>query len=210
MVVPFSDIVSIEKRMTAFVIPNAIQIATLHAKHTFASFLSRDTTYDLIVNIWKLSHPSLPQNHTLDYLDLSEEEEPAEGEDDSSKARLSKRTKLRKKFLASRGATTDGGDADTNAEGAETQEKEEKKGDATAAPAASGPAKKVAHKPTTCPCDKEKAHYQTVALDAVYPAKPEKIYSLLFTSGFMKDFWTGNQKLTGECLRLSTHSCTWS
>ena len=60
VVLPFSEIISIEKRMTAFVIPNAIQIATLQSKHNFTSFLSRDATYDLVVNIWKLSHPGVP------------------------------------------------------------------------------------------------------------------------------------------------------
>ena len=40
--------------MTAFVIPNAVQITTRRAKYTFASFLSRDTTFDVIYNIWKL------------------------------------------------------------------------------------------------------------------------------------------------------------
>jgi hypothetical protein len=43
--------------MTAFVIPNGIQITTRQAKYTFASFLSRDTTYDVIYNIWKLERP---------------------------------------------------------------------------------------------------------------------------------------------------------
>ena len=43
--------------MTAFVIPNAIQVCTPSAKHTFASFLSRDTTFDVMHNIWRLSRP---------------------------------------------------------------------------------------------------------------------------------------------------------
>jgi hypothetical protein len=43
--------------MTAFVIPNGIQITTRQAKYTFASFLSRDTTFDVINNIWKLERP---------------------------------------------------------------------------------------------------------------------------------------------------------
>jgi hypothetical protein len=43
--------------MTAFVIPNAIQITTRQAKYVFASFLSRDTTYDVIFNIWRLARP---------------------------------------------------------------------------------------------------------------------------------------------------------
>jgi hypothetical protein len=47
----------LEKKMTAFVIPNAIQITTRQSKYTFASFLSRDTTYDVIYNIWRLARP---------------------------------------------------------------------------------------------------------------------------------------------------------
>jgi hypothetical protein len=43
--------------MTAFVIPNAIQLSTRQAKYTFTSFLSRDTTFDVIYNIWRLARP---------------------------------------------------------------------------------------------------------------------------------------------------------
>lgn len=43
--------------MTALFIPNAIQLSTRTAKHTFASFLSRDTTYDVIYNVWRLARP---------------------------------------------------------------------------------------------------------------------------------------------------------
>ncbi|PFH47353.1 hypothetical protein AMATHDRAFT_67905 [Amanita thiersii Skay4041] len=55
--IPIYDITTLEKRMTAFVIPNAIQITTRHAKYTFASFLSRDTTFDVIYNIWRHARP---------------------------------------------------------------------------------------------------------------------------------------------------------
>ncbi len=197
---PFSDIVSIEKRMTAFVIPNAIQIATLHAKHTFSSFISRDATYELIVNIWKLSHPSLPKNNTLEDLDLSDEDEAAPtGEEDTTKTRMSKRAKLRRKFLAAGRHNDDDDDAHESKEATEEKEGETKKEESKDKESPSGGSgKKAAHKPTSCPCDKDKAHYPSVVLDTVYPAKPEKIYNLLFTSGFMKDFWTGNQKLLGE------------
>ena len=41
--------------MTAFVIPNAIQLSTGQAKYTFTSFLSRDTTFEVIYNIWRLA-----------------------------------------------------------------------------------------------------------------------------------------------------------
>ncbi|KAJ3508624.1 hypothetical protein NLJ89_g5653 [Agrocybe chaxingu] len=55
--IPIYEITSLEKKMTAFVIPNAIQITTRQAKYTFASFLSRDTTFDVIYNIWRLAKP---------------------------------------------------------------------------------------------------------------------------------------------------------
>lgn len=59
LVMSFDEIVSVEKRSTALVFKNGLMISTLHAKHVFASFTSRDATYDLIVNIWKLGHPTL-------------------------------------------------------------------------------------------------------------------------------------------------------
>ncbi|KHN94075.1 GRAM domain containing protein [Metarhizium album ARSEF 1941] len=59
LVMSFDEIVSMEKRSTALVFKNGLMISTLHAKHIFASFTSRDATYDLIVNIWKLGHPTL-------------------------------------------------------------------------------------------------------------------------------------------------------
>ncbi|CAG8825150.1 8585_t:CDS:10, partial [Gigaspora margarita] len=62
LVIAFSDIVSIEKKVTAFVIPNAIQISTLHARHFFTSFLSRDTAFELLNVIWKQNHPGFNQN----------------------------------------------------------------------------------------------------------------------------------------------------
>ncbi|GES77860.1 hypothetical protein RCL_jg29375.t1 [Rhizophagus clarus] len=51
IVIPFSEIREIEKKMTAFLIPNAIQITTKDAKYTFTSFLSRDTVYELLTKI---------------------------------------------------------------------------------------------------------------------------------------------------------------
>ncbi|KAG0170311.1 hypothetical protein DFQ28_002257 [Apophysomyces sp. BC1034] len=57
LVIAFADIVEIEKRTTAIFIPNAIQVSTLHAKHFFASFLSRDQAYDLMVDVWRCARP---------------------------------------------------------------------------------------------------------------------------------------------------------
>ena len=59
LVISFDEVVSIEKEMTAMIIPNAIAIQTLQARSTFRSLLSREATYDLLVGIWKISHPKL-------------------------------------------------------------------------------------------------------------------------------------------------------
>lgn len=198
---PFSEIVSVEKRMTAYVIPNAIQIATLHSKNTFASFLSRDTTYDLIVQIWKLSHPALRPAETID---AGTDEESLEGADgatishgdveatdkvksDEQPVKKSKRKMLKKKL-------------GINKEGSEIQMAN---GRTNGGPVISrgvspapGSAKRAPHRKTTCSCEKDKKHYTTIAMETTYPAVPEKLYNLIFTSGFMKDFWTDNQHLT--------------
>lgn len=59
LVISFDEVVSVEKKSTAVLFPNAIVISTLHARNVFASFLTRDSTYDLIIGIWKISHPNL-------------------------------------------------------------------------------------------------------------------------------------------------------
>lgn len=55
LVVPFEDIIRIDKKSTAGLFPNGIAIETTDAKHNFASFLSRDATYDFIRTIWLAS-----------------------------------------------------------------------------------------------------------------------------------------------------------
>ena len=59
LVIGFDEVIAIEKESTAMVFPNAIAIQTLHARHTFRSLLSRESTYDLMVNIWRQNHPAL-------------------------------------------------------------------------------------------------------------------------------------------------------
>lgn len=50
LVISFTDIVSIEKKMTAFVIPNAIQVTTLHAKVGFISLRKEELHKGLMGN----------------------------------------------------------------------------------------------------------------------------------------------------------------
>lgn len=56
------EIITLEKKMTAFVIPNAILITTRTNKHTFASFLSRENTYEVIHNSWRMSGADISGN----------------------------------------------------------------------------------------------------------------------------------------------------
>ncbi|KAJ2503732.1 hypothetical protein GGH96_000072 [Coemansia sp. RSA 1972] len=55
LVIAFDEIVSIEKRMTALIIPNAIQVSTLHVKHFFGSFIYRDSAYNQLYDLWAKS-----------------------------------------------------------------------------------------------------------------------------------------------------------
>ncbi|KAJ6583194.1 hypothetical protein B0H10DRAFT_1834207 [Mycena sp. CBHHK59/15] len=144
LTIPIYEITTLEKKMTAFVIPNAIRIGTPRADYTFASFLSRDTTFDVIYNIWRLARPgdagsigsgSMAGNIT----------HIAEG-------------------------TIIGGEAVVAAGGSQ-------------------------HKATVCACGKEGSHFTEVAMDTVVPGTPERIYNLIFASGFMKDFMVVDQKL---------------
>ena len=52
IIISFKEIVQIEKKFTVGIFPNAISVDTLHSKYIFASFLSRDSLFNLITNIW--------------------------------------------------------------------------------------------------------------------------------------------------------------
>lgn len=89
LVISFDEVVSVEKKSTAVIFPNAIVISTLHARNTFASFVARDSTYELLIGIWKNSHPNLKSSLngvTLDDAttgDKTEVAEPDASEDDT-------------------------------------------------------------------------------------------------------------------------------
>ncbi|GJE89647.1 GRAM domain-containing protein [Phanerochaete sordida] len=141
--IPMYDVVALDKRMTAFVIPNAIQVTTRGAKYTFTSFLSRDTTFDVIFNVWRLARP-----------------------DDSAS-----------QIVSARGSLEDGAGSQEGANGAVNGKK--------ARP----------NKVTVCGCGRNGQHYSETAMETVFPGTPEKIYNLMFTSGFIKEFMRDGQKL---------------
>ncbi|KAJ2725949.1 hypothetical protein GGI07_000877 [Coemansia sp. Benny D115] len=55
LIIAFDEIVTIEKKMTALIIPNAIQVSTLHARHFFGSFIYRDSAYNQLYDLWAKS-----------------------------------------------------------------------------------------------------------------------------------------------------------
>lgn len=89
LVISFDEVVSVEKKSTAMIFPNAIVIQTLNARNTLASFVARDSTYELLIGIWKISHPNLKSSIngvTLDDAGTGDKTEvagDAEGSDDS-------------------------------------------------------------------------------------------------------------------------------
>lgn len=55
VVISFRDIVVIEKRNTALLFPNAIQISTLHHRYFFTSFVFREQAFAKMTKSWKLA-----------------------------------------------------------------------------------------------------------------------------------------------------------
>ncbi|XP_056320193.1 GRAM domain-containing protein 2B isoform X2 [Danio aesculapii] len=49
--IPVSSVSVIKKTKTAILVPNALVISTAHERHVFVSFLSRDTTYKVLMSV---------------------------------------------------------------------------------------------------------------------------------------------------------------
>lgn len=95
VVIAYKDIDQIEKKTTAGIFHNAIAIDTPDAKYLFASFLSRDSTFDLLTDIWnqivigmrlreKGNKGSMSDDSDSDYDDSMSESELSDGEMDST------------------------------------------------------------------------------------------------------------------------------
>lgn len=223
LVMSFDEIVSVEKRSTALVFKNGLMISTLHAKHVFASFTSRDATYDLIVNIWKLGHPTLKS--TLNGVrlegtggdktekvdndqagdaetqagsesdeDSDEDEEEFYYEEESQGAPETQTTDLN-------GADTADGDADRGRKvsgmtpgGVVVDTAKEAVSALVGAVDFPGPA---THAPTDC--GDTATHFDRTVGDDIIPAPLGKVYNLMFGSGsvaYMSKWLTVDQKCT--------------
>lgn len=95
LIISYNEIVGLEKKTTAGLFPNGIVVQTLHARHSFASFISRDSVYDFIMSAWRQTTARndlmLPNGDSeLDIVgfesedDDEEEEEEEEGNGESA------------------------------------------------------------------------------------------------------------------------------
>lgn len=209
LILAFSEVVAIERKNTALIIPNAIQITTLHNKHVFASFISRDTTADLLMNIWRLSHPSLikgpngdARRASHDFGNREEEEreedieEPADEDEDDEE---------------------EDGDEDESEEGSEEETDKEDNAAAQAVPdseskgvasgaaittatavgtTSNGSAAKGPMSPTSCDCSQSGSHYNFVCLDKEFPSSIESLFNLLFKSPLVEKMLAEKEKAT--------------
>ncbi|KAI5463178.1 hypothetical protein BGZ63DRAFT_412835 [Mariannaea sp. PMI_226] len=220
LVMSFDEIVSVEKRSTALVFKNGLMITTLHAKHIFASFTSRDATYDLIVNIWKLGHPTLKstlngvclegtggdktekvdgdQSLLDDEQDGSESDDESEDEDEEYYDE-----DVHEEMHNASLAEANGGEGDpekaasrkvsgvTPPNGSTPEDTPASSGGTGDFP---GPA---THAPTDC--GDSATHYDRVVGDDTIPAPLGKVYNLVFgtaSAKWMSQWLTGNQKCT--------------
>ncbi|KAI6801579.1 hypothetical protein KC361_g1717 [Hortaea werneckii] len=208
LVISFDEVVSVEKRNTAIVFPNAIAIQTLHAKNTFASFVARDSTYELLIGIWKISHPNLKsslngvtvenaaQGDKTEVVDAADEDDGASAEGSEDEVYDEDDEDEVGSFSDAAAPSIGGSDADgaplsrkTSAVpvGAMTQQngiggaRVIEAVDMAAAPAPAGAVDflgPATHVPTECTDAAE--HYDRPITDATIPAPLGKVYSLMF------------------------------
>ncbi|KAL3420046.1 GRAM domain-containing protein [Phlyctema vagabunda] len=224
LVMSFDEIVSVEKRSTALLFKNGLMISTLHAKNIFASFTSRDSTYDLIVGIWKLGHPSLRSS-----LNGVRIEETGGGDktekDDGSGANGSQSSDSESESddgdeVYDEDEEEEDGMSFTQAEGSvagsDIGEKvvsrkasaavvtngaaTEKPREGTAPPAVVDYPGPTTHAPTDC-IDRD-THYDRIIADELVPAPLGKVYSMMFGPAsvtWIRNWLTEDQK----CLELT-------
>lgn len=222
LVMSFDEIVAVEKRMTALVFKNGLEISTLHAKHIFASFTSRDSTYDLIVKIWKLGHPHLQSSlngvrlegtggdrtEKIDETEVvsapeggsesgSDEESGSDGEDDVYDEDEDNGDDQEGTQVSDAGAADISGEQAVSRKpsgmvGAGSAETKDETAQTTTADDFPGP---PSHSPTDC--GDAGTHYERVIGDDVVPAPLGKVYNLLFgapSSAWMSKWLLNDQK----------------
>ncbi|KAJ3156811.1 hypothetical protein HDU86_003577 [Geranomyces michiganensis] len=63
--IPFADVVALDKKYVAAIIPNSLEISTATSKYFFASFMHRDVTFGQIKNLWDVAVNQTFQLHPM-------------------------------------------------------------------------------------------------------------------------------------------------
>lgn len=219
LVISFDEVVAIEKETTAMVFPNAIAIQTLHARHIFRSLLSRESTYDLMVNIWKINHPALKSSvngtrvsdGTGDKTEKAGPESDVESED-SDEDEVYDEDEDDNNADSVFGDSVLGSDGSIPAKGLSRQTSGLNINGATPATVANGDSKGDKSRaeadidfpgpPTHAPTEYSdpNGQYDKLIKDEIIPAPLGKVYSLVFgpaSGAFISKFLVENQK-SGE------------
>ncbi|KAF1972382.1 hypothetical protein BU23DRAFT_162591 [Bimuria novae-zelandiae CBS 107.79] len=223
LVISFDEVVSVEKKSTAVVFPNAIVIQTLHARNVFASFLTRDATYDLIIGIWKISHPNLKSSLNGVALDGSGTGDKTEKAESIASDEVSDQDSDDEVYDEDEeedgiGSFTEAGEGSIDGSERESISGETRKASAAIAQAVSGGSTKLidsteavangaptaqdfpgaaTHAATECGDNDQ--HYDKLLIDTTIPAPLGKVYSLMFgpaSGAFMRKWLIEDQKST--------------
>jgi hypothetical protein len=222
LVISFDELVSIEKKSTAVIFPNALVISTPHARNTFASFVARDSTYELLIGIWKTNHPNLKSSLNgvmLDNAGTGDKTELADPDDSDGESDEGSEDEVYDEDAeddvgsytdagGGSAAPSEAGDTPVNRKvlgnptpfpplGSTTTLMKGVDGDAAggAAPAANDFPGAATHAPTECTEAAE--HYERPLVDTTIPAPLGKVYSLIFGPGstpLMRKWLVDDQK----------------
>lgn len=81
LVIPFDQIIGLEKKMTAGLFPNAISIQTMDNRYNFASFISRDSVFEFLSSIWNKSSEQSESDNVGSDMSISDLEEDDDDDD---------------------------------------------------------------------------------------------------------------------------------
>lgn len=226
LAISFDEVMSVEKRNTAMVFPNAIAIQTLHNKYVFASFIGRDSTFEMIVALWRVGHPNLHVTESTVSLAKAESVDgkllgSADGETDVSfsdddgsyeydddyeseeeavveeKREVASATPRKESFARSPGPDSSRKTPAQDVAPPPGPSADQIEKSATAPNTEQDFPGPTSHAPSYCG-DADK-HYEKIIRDEVVPAPLGQIYSLLFGDGsakFMEKWMVENQKVT--------------
>lgn len=159
-------------------------------QYLFNGLVTRDLTYSMLVNIWRLSRPQ-PLSP-----DLRSELSQAQNEASTKEPEKRKRDYLRTRLALARNAARkraekdgSGSEEDSQSDG-DNEEDDEGSSKEGHADGSNGD-----HAPTECACSRNKEHYHSVVLDHVYDTTMKHLVDLFYKTDFMENFWREKQQL---------------